>query len=158
MSGRFYEDLVVGATFRSEPVTLSEKQIIEFAREWDPQPWHIDPVAARDSAFGRLVGSGMHTTVLVMRMFTDMGLLKGTALAGLGFDTVRFRQPLLAGDPLSVLATVTEKRPTRRPDRGVVTIRLDLENAQAEVIFTLSVTSLVATRQGRQRASGAQEI
>jgi acyl dehydratase len=89
-----YEELEIGAVYHTASVTVTEGAIIDFALRWDPQPFHMDRFAAKESIFGELVGSGLQTLMLSYRLFHDRGLLKDTALAGLGIDSLRFVSPL----------------------------------------------------------------
>lgn len=141
--GLSYEQLETGSLFNSERLTVTEDSIIRFALEWDPQPFHIDRIGATSSLFGNLVGSGLHTLLISYRLYFDTGILKGTALAGLGIDDVRFLLPLKPGDTISVVVTVGEKSETRHPDRGRVKLHLRTQNDSGDTILTFTITALV---------------
>src|SRR5258708_421531 len=97
---RYFEDFQVGDIFDLGSTTVTEEEIISFARQFDPQPFHTDPVLAKDSIFGGLVASGWHTTAMFMRLFFD-GLLHETAsIASPGVDDVRWLKPVRPGDVL----------------------------------------------------------
>lgn len=142
--GLDFDELVTGASYRTARVTVTEEAIIRFAFEWDPQPFHIDRIASANSIFGGLVGSGLHSFMLSYRLYFDHGLIKGTALAGLGIDDLRFVKPLKPGDTIQVTVTVGEKHVTRKPDRGKVKLHLVTRNDRDESILTLTINALVA--------------
>ena len=144
--GLFFEDLTVGATFTTARATITEEAIIAFAMMWDPQPFHIDRISAGESIFGGLVGSGLHTFMTSYRLYFDHGLLKGTALAGLGIENLSFLGPLRPGDTIQVTVTILDKRASRKPDRGVVRLRLETHAQASEPILRFDLVVLVACR------------
>jgi acyl dehydratase len=145
--GLFFEELEQGARFQSPGVTVTEESVIRFALEWDMQPFHVDKEAAKSSIFGSLISSGLQTILLTYRLYFQLGVLDGTALAGLGIDHVRFRHPVRPGDTIRVNAEVTELRPTRQPDRGVIVWNLEAVNQDAEIVLTMTLSALIARRQ-----------
>lgn len=112
--GKYFEDLVLGETWRTEGFTVSKEAIISFAAHWDSQPFHVDQVAAQVSVFGGLVGSGLQTMLLSYRLYHALDLLHGTALAGLGIDEVRFHAPLRPEDTIHVVVRVAKVAATSR--------------------------------------------
>jgi acyl dehydratase len=145
--GLFFEELEQGARFQSPGVTVTEESVIRFALEWDMQPFHVDKEAAKSSIFGSLISSGLQTILLTYRLYFQLGVLDGTALAGLGIDNVRFRHPVRPGNTIRVNAEVTELRPTRQPDRGVIVWNLEAVNQDAEIVLTMTLSALIARRQ-----------
>jgi acyl dehydratase len=145
--GLFFEELEQGARFQSPGVTVTEESVIRFALEWDMQPFHVDKEAAKSSIFGSLIASGLQTILLTYRLYFQLGVLDGTALAGLGIDHVRFRHPVRPGNTIRVNAEVTELRPTRQPDRGVIVWNLEAVNQDAEIVLTMTLSALIARRQ-----------
>jgi acyl dehydratase len=145
--GLFFEELEQGARFQSPGITVTEESVIRFALEWDMQPFHVDKEAAKSSIFGSLISSGLQTILLTYRLYFQLGVLDGTALAGLGIDNVRFRHPVRPGDTIRVNAEVTELRPTRQPDRGVIVWNLEAVNQDAEIVLTMTLSALIARRQ-----------
>jgi acyl dehydratase len=145
--GLFFEELEQGARFQSPGITVTEESVIRFALEWDMQPFHVDKEAAKSSIFGSLIASGLQTILLTYRLYFQLGVLDGTALAGLGIDNVRFRHPVRPGDTIRVNAEVTELRPTRQPDRGVIVWNLEAVNQDAEIVLTMTLSALIARRQ-----------
>ncbi len=144
--GLTYEELEPGAVYHTGRATVTESAIIDFALLWDPQPFHIDRLAARESIFGELVGSGLQTLMLSYRLYYDHGLVKGTALAGLGIDSLRFVRPLRPNDTIGVRTTVLSKRPSKTPGRGIVELSLETINQNDEIVLSLILKPLVARR------------
>ena len=148
MSGRYYEDWQVGDVIRTEGVTITESQIIDFALKYDPQPFHIDAEAARQSQFGGLIASGFLTQALTFRLFRDTGLLTGTGMGAGGIDELRWLRPVRPGDTIRVTVEVIEKRPSSRPDRGYVRLRYTTSNQRGEPVLTMLSSGIIATRSG----------
>lgn len=144
--GKYFDDLAVGEVWRTAALTVTEAAIIAFAGEWDSQPFHVDQIAATDSVFGALVGSGLQTVMLSYRLYHTLQLLQGTALAGLGIDRIRFHAPLRPGETIHVVVKVAELRTTSRPDRGIVVLDFVTRDHAMRTLMTLSLTALVARR------------
>jgi acyl dehydratase len=148
----YLEDLRVGQRFTSGSHAVDEAQIRAFARQFDPQPFHLDDGAARASLFGGLAASGWHTAAITMRLLVEGGLPLAGGIVGAGGE-ISWPQPTRPGDVLRVDSEVVEIRPSRsRPDRGTVIVRSDTRNQQGEIVQTL-VARLVVPR--RSRADGA---
>lgn len=144
--GLTFEELEIGAVFNTARVTVTEGAIIDFAFRWDPQPFHIDRFAAKESIFGELVGSGLQTLMLSYRLFHDRGLLKDTALAGLGIDTLRFVSPLRPEDTISVRISVLSKRLSKKPGRGIVELSIETINQNDNILLSMVLKPLVVSR------------
>jgi acyl dehydratase len=128
-------------------VAVDAAAIRAFAAEYDPQPFHLDDAAARESLFGRLVASGWHTMALTMRMLVAGGLQPAWGLIGLGADELRWPRPVEPGDVLQVEWEVIETRPSAsKPDRGIARLRVTTRNQRSEVVLTLVTTVLVPRR------------
>lgn len=146
---RYFEDLQVGDTYRTGSVTVTEAEIIAFARQYDPQPFHTDPAAAPHSVFGRLVASGWHTAALTMRLMVQGDLQLAGGSVGLGVEKIEWPRPVLPGDTLHVVSEVVEKRPSRsKPDRGLVRVRSTTFNQRDEPVETMTSLQLVLCRPG----------
>lgn len=145
--GLYWEELEVGAEYVVPGTTVTANAITAFASQWDPQPFHLDADAAASSVFGSLVASGLQSLLLTYRLYLETRLLEKTALAGLGIDKIRFPKPLKPGDTLDVRVLIHDKRESRRPDRGVVTLELRGETDGTPCV-TLRLSALVA-RQAR---------
>ena len=134
MADKLYlEDLHVGQTFTTASVTVTTEAIKAFARDYDPQPFHLDEAAAQDSLFGGLAASGWHTAALSMRLLVD-GLPIAGGLIGVGGETT-WPRPTRPGDTLTVDIEVTEITPSKsRPDRGMVRTRNETRNQHGESV------------------------
>jgi acyl dehydratase len=149
---RYFEDFTVGQVVELGPLpTLSEDDIIAFARQWDPQPFHIDPVAAKDTVYGGLIASGWQTALLTMRTMVD-GLLNQTAAQGSpGVENIRFLKPVRPGDRLSARYTVLVAEPSaKRPTRGKVLGRSEVVDESGDVVYSMDGWTLI----GRRPAGG----
>jgi acyl dehydratase len=136
---RYFEDFHVGDTFDLDATTqVTAEEIITFARQFDPQPFHLDAEQARDSFFGQLVASGWHTTALLTRLVVD-GLINETISMGSpGVDEIRWLRPLRPGDTLHARFSVLACTPSKsRPTMGVVRSQCALFNQEEELILTL---------------------
>src|ERR687897_1926747 len=135
----YFEDLRAGQVVDLGSHTVSAEEIISFARLWDPQPFHVDPAAAKGSVFGGLIASGWHTGAMWMRLYVD-SLLDGAASMGSpGIEELRWLAPLRPGDTLSGRLTVLEKTPSAiRPDRGTVRIRGEMVNQDGVTVMAMT--------------------
>jgi len=140
----YLEDLHVGQTFVTDSLTVTTDQIKAFAREFDPQPFHLDEEAARDSLFGGLAASGWHTAALTMRLLVGALPLAG-GVVGAGGETT-WPRPTRPGDTLTVHVEVLEVTPSRsRPDRGMIRTRSETRNQHGEAV-QVSTVRIVAWR------------
>jgi acyl dehydratase len=154
MAERYYEDFAVGERMETGGVTLTEGQMIDFALAYDPQPFHIDAVAAESSMFGGLVASGLFTLAISARLFLQSGALGNANLGGPGFDEVRFLKPVRPGDTLRVAVEVTAMRPSQsKRDRGVVSLHYHSYNQRGEEVLSF-VCLQIFRRRPPQAASG----
>ncbi|MGC2415767.1 MAG: MaoC family dehydratase [Stellaceae bacterium] len=144
---RYFEDYTPGAVFTSGAITVSETEIIDFARRYDPQPMHTDPEAAASGRFGGLIASGWHTASLMMQLFATHFLSPASSVASPGIDELRWLQPVRPGDRLSLRVSVLEARRSRsRPDEGVVRSFIEVLNQEGAVVMSLKPISLIACR------------
>jgi acyl dehydratase len=142
----YLEDLYVGRRLTSGTHALDEVQITKFAREFDPQPFHLDEQAARQTVFAGLVGSGWHTAAIMMRLQVNGGLPIAGGIIGLGGE-IAWPTATRPGDVLRVFSEVVEAVPSRsRPDRGTVTVRSETRNQRGEVVLKATVKLLVPRR------------
>jgi acyl dehydratase len=148
MSERYFEDFVVGQVHKpSGRVRVEKNEIIAFAKQFDPQPFHLDEDAARKSIFGRLVASGWHTAALTMRLIAGSEYRAATGTIGLGFDGLRWPIPVHPGDELRIENEVLEMRTSKsRPDRGLLKIRTRTFNQDGEVVQELIANAMVPRR------------
>jgi acyl dehydratase len=146
--GTYFEDYPVGAIFTGGPVLVSEAEILDFARRYDPQPMHVDKAAAAAGQFGGLIASGWHTGAMMMQLLEKHFVPRPGNLASPGLDELRWRRPVRPGDRLSLRATVlTARRSRSKPDRGVVTSLVEMINQDGEVVMTLKPISLIRCRE-----------
>jgi len=145
--GRYFEDYPVGAVFGGGPITVSEEDILEFARRYDPQPMHVDKAAAEKGPFGGLIASGWHTGALMMQMMVKHFAPAPDNLASPGLDELRWLRPVRPGDSLSLRVTIETARLSRsKPGQGVVTGLVEVLNQHGETIMSLKPISLMRCR------------
>ena len=143
----YLDDLSVGQTFQSASRTITADEIMRFAGEFDPQPFHLDETAAAHSPFGGLAASGWHTAALTMRLIVDSVNLAGGVIGAGG--TVNWPRPTRPGDTLQVTSTIVDVTPSRsKPDRGIVKIRSETRNHHGDVVQELTATLIVRRRPG----------
>jgi len=147
MRSLYFEDFKAGDRFRSPGMTVTESQIIDFAMTFDSQPFHTDVEAARESIFGGLVASGIHTMALTFRLLLMSGILANN-LGSPGFDEVRWTMPVKPGDTLRAEAEVLETTASKkRPDRGTVRFRYSSRNQRDEEVFHCIGIQILKRRQ-----------
>lgn len=144
---RYFEDYTVGAVYEYGHITVTEAQIVEFARRFDPQPIHTDPRFAATGPFGGLIASGWHTAGILMRLVADHYLSRVASLASPGVDELRWPAPVRPGDALRLRATTLQARPSRsKPDRGIVHTKAELLNQDDQVVLQLVAMNLILRR------------
>ena len=142
-----FEDATPGRVFDLGSKTVSAEEIVEFAAEFDPQPFHLDAEAGRNSILGGLAASGWHTTCILMRLMCDGLLLDATAQGSPGVEFVRWRKPVLAGDTLTGRAEVVETRLSKsRPGIGLVTLLVSLTNQDGALACDFCAAVMFGTR------------
>ena len=143
---RYLEDFEPGQKFRSGRLRVEPQRIKSFAAEFDPQPFHLDESAARDTLFKGLAASGWHTAAMTMRLLVDGELKPAGGILGAGFEEMRWPRPVRPGDELHVDAEVLEVRPSKsRPDQGVIKVRTTTLNQNEEPV-QIFVGSLIVLR------------
>jgi acyl dehydratase len=144
---RYFEDFKPGQVIELGSHTITRDEIVAFAKQFDPQPFHLDDEAAKKTIYGGLIASGWHTGSLMMRLLFD-GLVKDTvSLGSPGVDELRWVKPVRPGDTLSGRVTVLECVPSRsKPDRGIVRSAVELRNQHGEVVVTSKGLSLFGRR------------
>jgi len=145
---RYFEDYTPGAVYEYGYVTVTEAEILDFARKFDPQPIHIDPEYAAAGPFRGLIASGWHTAGIMMRMLVDHFLSRVASLGSPGVDELRWPAPVRPGDSLRLRATVTEARRSRsKPDRGLVRTESELINQNDEVVLRVTGMNILRARE-----------
>ena len=146
MTERYLEDFAVGQTFGSGRLRIDKERIKTFAAEFDPQPFHLDEEAARNTLFQGLAASGWHTAALTMRLLVESELKPASGIIGAGFDEFRWPRPVRPGDELHLMSEVLEVRPSKsRPDQGMIKVRTTTLNQNEETV-QISVGNLVVPR------------
>jgi acyl dehydratase len=132
---QYLEDLSIGQKFRSPSLVIETDAIREFAARFDPQPFHLDDDAARDTLFGGLAASGWHTAALTMRLLVESEFRPAGGLIGAGLDELRWPRPTRPGDRLELEIEVLDLRSMRsRPGQGIVKLRIITLNQEGEVV------------------------
>ena len=145
---RYFEDYVAGSVHELGRIAVEEHDVVEFARRYDPQPFHVDPEAAKHTAFGGLIASGWHTAGLMMRLVVDHYLSHVGSLASPGVDELRWTLPVRPGDTLSVRATVLEARRSRsKPDRGIISTLFEVLNQRGEIVMSVKAMNMLKARE-----------
>jgi acyl dehydratase len=147
---RYFEDYVSGLTIDCGSFSISEAEIIAFGKEYDPQPFHTDPVAAAEGPFGGLIASGWQTTSMTMRLLVEHFVSAETGLGAAGVDEIRWPRPVRPGDTLRVRVTVLEARRSKsKPDRGIVRSLAEATNQHGESVMRLTAINFVLARDPR---------
>jgi acyl dehydratase len=142
---RYFEDFAPGVTFDCGTVSVDEAAIIAFAKEYDPQPFHVDPDI--DGPFGGLIASGWHTVGLMMRQLVEHYLSAESSLGAAGIDELRWPHPVRPGDTLHVRVTVLEVRKSlSKPDRGIVRSLVEATNQDGVAVLRLTAVNFMRVR------------
>jgi len=146
MKERYYDDLKVGDRFKSEPVKVTEKQVIEFAHKFDPQMFHLNRKRAERTLFKGLVASGWHTAAVTMRLFVQrLNFAEGAI--GLGVDELRWPDAVRPGDVLTVETEILHRRRSRsKPGYGIIRLRNVTTNQRGEIVQTMLGSAMVPRR------------
>jgi acyl dehydratase len=142
MSDRLFEDLTEGETAHLGHQTVTSEEIISFAEEYTPHPYHTDPEAAQESPFGGLVASGWHTLILCARIVVRTFADRVATVALVGADDLRWHASVWPGDELTVRYEIVEKRDAR-PESGAVRQAVEMSNQDEEVVFSMVIEYLV---------------
>jgi acyl dehydratase len=134
----FWEDLQAGSVRELGTISVTAEEIKDFAGKFDPQPFHLDEEAGRQSLFGGLCASGWHTCALAMRLTVDNMLKHSSSLGSPGLESLKWMKPVYPGDVLSLRHTITESRPMRkRPDTGIVRSRWEMFNQHGDKVLEM---------------------
>jgi len=144
---KYLEDLRVGDRFGSDTIEVTKESIFEFARQFDPQPFHLDDAAARASIFKELTTSGWHTAAMSMRLFVTGEFKPVGGSIGLAVDELRWPQPVRPGDILKLETEILDVRQSRsKPDRGIIRIRNVTTNQRGEIVQTFLAFVMIRRR------------
>ena len=145
----YLEDFEPGRTYATPSRTVSEAEALDFARRYDPQYFHLDPVAARDSVFEGLVLGGFQTAAISWALVQQTGMFEASAIAGIGIDELRWHKPVRPGDTLRCDFTLLEARASRtQTDRGIARFRYELKNQRDEIVLSLVIIQMLRRRPG----------
>ena len=148
MKEHSFDDFKVGDHFKSEPLKVTEKEVIEFAHKFDPQMFHLSRKRAERTIFKGLIASGWHTAAMAMRMMCDDYLLESSSLGSPGIDNLRWLKPVFPGDTLSVRLTVLEARPmASRPHVGLVQSQWEVMNQDRVVVLSMTGWGMFGRRE-----------
>jgi acyl dehydratase len=160
MKEYYYDDVKVGDHFKSEPLEVTEKQVIEFAHKFDPQMFHLNRKSAERTIFKGLIASGWHTAAMTMRLFVQtMNFAEGAI--GLGVDELRWPNVVRPGDVLTVETEIVDLRLSRsKPNYGIIRLRNVTTNQRGEIVQTMLASAMVPRRgqedSKEQRAKGGE--
>ena len=147
MTRQYLEDFTVGQVFGSGRLLVEKDAILAFAKQFDPQPYHLDDEAARKSVFGGLAASGWHTAALTMRLLVESDFKPAGGILGVGFEELRWPRPVRPGDELYTKSEVLDVRPSKsRPDRGLIRVRTTTFNQHDEEVQSCTGNLLVPRR------------
>jgi len=145
----YFEDYVLGTTYECGSLSVDRASIIAFGKEFDPQPFHVDPVAAAAGPYSGLIASGWHTSALVMRLLVENYLSAESSLGSAGLDELRWPHPVRPGDTLRVRATVVEsRRSLSKPDRGIIKTVTEAVNSDGQTVMRATAINFVLVRPG----------
>jgi len=143
----YLEDFEPGRAYSSPTQTISEEEALDFARRYDPQYFHLDPVAARNSVFGGVVLGGFQTAALAWALVLRTGMFDRSAMAGIGLDDLRWHKPVRPGESLRCEFTLLDARPSRtHSDRGVARFRYEMKNQHDEIVLSLVMIQMLRRR------------
>ena len=142
----WFDDLKVGMRFKSEAVTVSKDDIVRFASEFDPQPFHTDEEAAKDTILNGLAASGWHTAAICMRLAVSCKAFGPHPMFGAGVDDLRWMKPVRPGDTLRLEGEVTELVPSKSKPQGVVRVKWTAYNQHGEAVYTFNPIGIVPRR------------
>ena len=151
----YFEDFTEGQVIELGTLApLTDEEIIAFAREWDPQPFHVDPVAAKNSIYGGLIASGWQTALRTMRLQVESLLQQTDTQGSPGVENIRFRKPVRPGVPLAARYTVLVAEPSaRRPALGKILGRTELVDEAGDVVYQMDGWGLIGRRPSQESTS-----
>jgi acyl dehydratase len=147
LADHYLEDFEIGRMYTSPERTVTEQEALDFARRYDPQYFHLDPVAARDSIFGGLVIGGFQTAAIAWALVQQTRMFDASAIAGIGIDELRWHKPVRPGDTLRCDFTLLDARASRtQNDRGIARFRYELKNQRDEIVLSLAIIQMLRRR------------
>lgn len=154
LDDRYFEDYVPDSVYEYGSITISQQEILDFAKKFDPQLIHANPEAARHGPFNGLIASGWHTASVMMRLFVDHYLSAVASLGSPGIDELRWLKPVRPNDSLRIRVTVLEaKRSNSSPDRGLVRSLVEVFNQEGDPVMELTAMNMLLGRDDDPPAS-----
>lgn len=151
----YFENLPMGRSFTAGPRHVTEAEIIAYATQFDPQPFHTDPEAGRAAGFDGVIASGWHTGAITMRLIYEAFIADTASLGASSVPVGNWLLPVRAGDDLSLVARVLEARPSRsKPDRGILRCGYELSNQAGQTVYTMEAIHFVRRRVHAGEAKG----
>ena len=150
MKPRYFEDFAEGDRVVTQGITLTEANIIDFGLRFDPQPIHIDKIAAEQGFYNGLIASGWQIAALSFRLFWQSGFIYGGSLGSPGVEELKWLKPVRPGDTIFVEAAVTGTRLSSKGDRGYVGVSYAVKNQKGETVLTMNGTQILALRPSRE--------
>lgn len=151
MNARYFEDFPKGARLHSETIEVTQESIVQFAKQFDPQPFHLDAAAAKQTLFRGLAASGWHTAAISMRLFIDTMNVPG-GIIGMGVDDLRWPTAVRPGDQLQVQIDIAEARLSKsRPGFGIIRIHNVTTNQRGEIVQDFSANAMLPARSEPER-------
>ena len=148
MEDYYFEDYPVGRLAKLGEISVGESEMVDFARRYDPQPFHVDKVLASQSMYGGIIASGWFTCAITMKALVENYLSPSSSLGSPGIDELKWLAPVRPGDRLSISCEVVEARESRsRPDRGVIKTRIDV-SSEVPVLTMVAVNLVLKRAQG----------
>ena len=149
MTARAFEDFPIGTRLQSDAIEVREESITEFAKQFDPQPFHLDPATAKRTLFGGLTASGWHTAAISMRLFIQTMNVPG-GIIGMGVDELHWPNPVRPSDQLRLDSEITDARLSKsRPGFGIIRIHNVTRNQRDEVVQSFKASAMLPTRRGQ---------
>ena len=140
----YFEDFPVGYSYTTDHYLVPKDEIIDFAQQWDPQPFHIDEAAAQDYSYGGLIASGWHTLLISFRLMLETGKLKECSIGSPGMQELRWLLPVKPGDTLCNKASVESAKLSKsKPDRGFVTVQYEVLNQNEQKVASYLITHML---------------
>ena len=140
----YFEDFPVGYSYTTDQYLVPKDEIIDFAQQWDPQPFHIDEAAAQDYPYGGLIASGWHTLLISFRLMLETGKLKECSIGSPGMQELRWLLPVKPGDTLCNKASVESAKLSKsKPDRGFVTVQYEVLNQNEQKVASYLITHML---------------
>ncbi|MCC7275984.1 MAG: MaoC family dehydratase [Alphaproteobacteria bacterium] len=146
---RYFEDFRVGDVYELGSRSVTREEILDFARQFDPQYFHVDEERAKESIYGGLIASGWHTAAITMRLAADGIILQSASMGSPGVDELRWLKPVRPGDTLSARMEILSSRASdSKPDRGIVNSRVEVKNQDGDTVLTWKAMGMYRRRAG----------